>query len=755
MPIPSESVSVALSIVSGLVKLGGRIDGAIAERDALRADLILPPVILRMPPDPILMARSLTALLHRPVREGAPDPLAGDREQMTRLLADADPDEGELLGWMLKYFPDEITFETLDPAGDFARKLLARRHDLDLSDADIVRAAFYLSPGTDRRDGSLPWQMATMVVNMLAGLAVENQSLLIRDPNARQVLSAVLERFAGPEFGEIASGRRVLQFALAATINGALDAPDSLAGDKAILAGILSALAAARSTSDDGDDYVLGLIEGRGYRALVAAAIEEGALITGREGSAAIEAIVSDLLLAAAPLVRADTGGFGAFFKDHWSDLVRAGLMAAEVHGPAVLSKEGLLNMVLRHMVDALAQSDGRQFLTSDLLVGLVDTAVSAVAADPELLEKAGFPTLLRELLESVTGILATEANVFHPATLQRVVRAVIDILSTHPEILCRSPRFVADVIGPLLGALSGRPLDGVASVAVQAVLEAVAKTPALARSTYGAVIAEIARELAVRVREQGLPAQSVEAVLRASIEILAENPALVALSHEAESGIASVVAFIAGLTDSDVARLLRGPSLETVIRVVLDAVAQSPALLATGYGAAIAGVAARIRARLESGSPFDDLEVRDLLRMAAEVIATNPSLLARAGGLAAAAMDLVFDLVEELAQGKLDRRQIVALAGGVLAFLARYGRGLADAADVAAILGRLEQTLRAVLARGLASIGSGLSLRDVAAVVLAFLEQWGRNGLVDISGAAFDSIFSAAVNAATNRRSG
>ena len=42
MPIPATTANAALSIVSGLVRLTGRVDRIMAEQTALREDLALP-----------------------------------------------------------------------------------------------------------------------------------------------------------------------------------------------------------------------------------------------------------------------------------------------------------------------------------------------------------------------------------------------------------------------------------------------------------------------------------------------------------------------------------------------------------------------------------------------------------------------------------------------------------------------------------------------------------------------------------------
>ena len=746
---------MALSLVSGILKLRGRIDRAVAEKSAFRADLVLPPFTLRLPPDPILMARSLRTMLARPIPPGAADPLEGDRSAMQRLVDETDPDEGELLGWMLQYFPEDVTFETLDPSGDFARKLIAQRSDLDVTDRDIIRATFYLAPGGDLREQSLPWQLATSVVNVLAGLAVEHQSLLIRDKQAREIIASVLERFAAPDLAGVGSGRQLLQFALGATLNGALDVRDALAGDKAWLGGILSALAEARAASGNGNDYVLGLLSGKGYRDLVSTALAKGAVSVSGDGASAFGKIAAEMLKSAAPLVRKSTNGFDDFFRDHWADLLGAGLNASLVYGDTVLGRGGPFEKVILQTVTALAeQTDGRAFLSTDTFAAVVEAAIGAVAGDEALLDDAKLPGWLREVLGSVVAVVGMEgpARAFSAEGLERILHETLGVLSRHPHLLGRQPRLIEDLVGALLEALSASPglrLEDLAEAGVHAVLDAVSNHPALLDTPFGATVAALAGDLAAQARDQRLTEQNVSALLTSAVHILSTHPALLAVSDSDDPRVRAVVTFVRLLTGGDLTTLLDGPSLDEVVRAALETVAQQPALLSSGYGKTIADLAAALSAQLSDDTSLGSIDVRALLQRAVHIIGRNPALLARADGLAAGAVTLVIKLLSEVAGGQIAGRRAAEVIGGVLEFLARYGTGLMDSGGVEMLLRRLEATLRPVLLQAISDIGKRLSLDEVPAVVLVFLEKWarGRVASLDATVASFQTIFDEALN--------
>ena len=98
------------------------------------------------------------------------------------------------------------------------------------------------------------------------------------------------------------------------------------------------------------------------------------------------------------------------FFKDHWGDLLRAGLSSVEKHGPALLVDEDpLLGKILSSVAGNLASRPDNKFLTRETLVGIVDTVVGTVAANPDRINDILSDDWLAALVNSVAGTMSNE----------------------------------------------------------------------------------------------------------------------------------------------------------------------------------------------------------------------------------------------------------------------------------------------------------------------------------------------------------
>src|SRR5689334_12125645 len=94
--ISTEAAALAISVTKGFIKLAGRLDRLMAEKEAVQGDLVIP-----MPPDsegPDRETRNerLREYLKQTASE-IPDPLGADRKRLQSLLAkDPVPDESDL-----------------------------------------------------------------------------------------------------------------------------------------------------------------------------------------------------------------------------------------------------------------------------------------------------------------------------------------------------------------------------------------------------------------------------------------------------------------------------------------------------------------------------------------------------------------------------------------------------------------------------------------------------------------------------------
>ena len=86
----TDSVGLAVSIASGLVKLGARVDVIVAEETAVRSDLGLGSRRMLLAPPAAAMKRSLRELLAELPADR--DPLAPHRSALEALVAQSNPD---------------------------------------------------------------------------------------------------------------------------------------------------------------------------------------------------------------------------------------------------------------------------------------------------------------------------------------------------------------------------------------------------------------------------------------------------------------------------------------------------------------------------------------------------------------------------------------------------------------------------------------------------------------------------------------
>jgi hypothetical protein len=191
----TDSVGLAVSIASGLVKLGARADLIVAEEIAVRSELGLGSRKMVVAPEAATMKRALQSLLDEEI-VGA-DPLEEHRGELAALVAQDDPDAAQMLSWLQRLAPESLELKLDDPQGRYRRALEERREAWNLDDADIRAAVFFLGPEDELRKQNLAWQLGLAVVDVLAEFALENQQWIVREERARPVVAAVLERGRG------------------------------------------------------------------------------------------------------------------------------------------------------------------------------------------------------------------------------------------------------------------------------------------------------------------------------------------------------------------------------------------------------------------------------------------------------------------------------------------------------------------------------------------------------------------------------
>lgn len=575
--ITPATAELAVSIAKGLIKLAGRLDALLAEKHAVTGDLILPMPPVSGGPTGVQMVKELQRLL-KDTAERSPDPLGKDREKISALLDETPPDPALVQEFFAKYFPDAVNPPVIKPDAQYLVALRKAVPTLDLSDEDTRLAAFYVASGRDDRQIGYGMRIGLLVVDVLAEFGAENTGLFLRDARVRSVVQSVLERFSKPELEDFDEWSPLLRHALSATLNGVFDARAALLGDSQWLTLVLDVLAEARAYKEGGDDFLLGLFQGRGYRLLISKGLARAAEVLAEDSAEPFKQIAAEVLKTAAPL--AAKSSFRNFFSEHWGDLLRAGLSGLEKQGPKLLEGQSpLLQTVLVAMVGRLAETPNAQFLSSETLFRLTDAAIAAVAKKPELLTGGVKEPWLEELLNSFISTVGRQGIrlTFSEEGLEGIITDAAGAFAQHPELIIARPGLLQEVVLGILKAVRGlNSLDAksIAGAAVQGSLQAIADHPALLDTRYANLIADFAGSVAKLVEAKTLTGLEASAIVSAAVESMLRNPILF---DEAEDNLAgAVLDAVLGAAGQQQVKLIAGATLVATLREVLLVIARN-----------------------------------------------------------------------------------------------------------------------------------------------------------------------------------
>jgi|GEM_PF-2052792 len=722
--IPQATASFGLSLATGILKLAGRLDNLQAEKVAVRGELVL-----TMPGMNDISNRKLREALGQKLEQTAtesPDPIgADDRAEIQALLSDPDTLAGMFMPFYTKLFPDQVVRQ-INPDAAFLKRL----DELGIDDEEARLAAFYIAPGNDDRKVGYAWRIGLTVADAVFELGAENTSIFIRDPELQKIAGAVLTRFAESDLEQISSWKGLLHHAIQATLNGALDARESLGVGNDWAEAILDALVNARESADNPSNYIMGLVRGKGYQQLIRASLETAAVRLDRENAGDFERLASEFLKQAAPLVEGNTN-FKDFFENHWGDLLRAGFSALEIHGPVLLKDESpLLQESLLAIVGQLAETPDASLFNRETVLGLVDSVVAAVVSHPD--ELGIDKPWLNELVQSVAGVIAERGvgDTFNREGAQALVRSALTTLAEYPELIAKRPGLVQEIVGGVLRKLGSVQTFGaneLATAAVEGALEAVAHDPNLLNDQLGSAVAELAGLVAEQVRTNGLSKIKGTDLLRTAITIMARRPELIVaddgLLQNTVREIFERIATVENFNGQELA--------SAAVEGALEAVSADPDLLNDQLGSTIAGFAGFIAERVRDKG-LTNIQGVDLLNAFTRTLLTNPQVfLQLQSQLGQIVVVAVLDLADGDEQRLLIGSQIVVLAQQLLTRFSVSGRTRIDDQNLA----ELAENLQAALTGGMALAGKELGTRinrDSLPVVLAGMVDAWLNGDIE-----------------------
>ncbi|PQP35058.1 hypothetical protein C6A37_04500 [Desulfobacteraceae bacterium SEEP-SAG9] len=507
------------------------------------------------------------------------DPIQSDREAIRIAVdnaLDGEQNADILMGFMRKHLPEQALGNTIDLNSDVLQAIAKSRPEWDMKDPDIRIAAFSISPGEDSRQKGYPWRLALTVVDVLAEFGTETPGVFTKDPKTQGIIKAILQRFADADLQTADSGSGLLRAALSATLNGALDAREYYDIEEEWLDALLDALQAGRTVANNSDEFLIGLIQGRGYPLLVGTLLEEAATRLADEDAKVFENIAADVLKVAGDHFKRRTN-FSNYLSEHWGDLLRATLGSLANHGRELMPDESpLVKEVVVKVLAQLADTPNHKFLTSDMLAGVVDAAVGAVAAKPELLEGVD-DAWLQTLIRSVTVTVAGQGirKTFSRDGLTRILSETLETFADHPELIIAKPGLGLELVKAVLTKLSRLDrfnADQLANAAIGGALDVLADKPELASTNYPVLVASLAGKIGGLVKERSITGIQGSELLRAVAESVAENEKLFL---EGQAKLAEIIVdAVMDVSGGDHGRLIAGTALVDVVQQVTEAMA-------------------------------------------------------------------------------------------------------------------------------------------------------------------------------------
>lgn len=530
--LSAEAAGLVISITEGLIKLSGRLDLLLAEKEATTGPLVLPMRQIALPLVP--RAQRIQRLKeYLAATEGAaPDPLGDDRAALAALVRPGGATD-EVDAYFARIFPSAAGVSLIDPDAEFTKALRTYLPGVDVDKPETRLAAFYVTAGRDGRELNYAARTALLVADTMVEAATQNAALFVHDPALRGIVTSVVARLAKPDLETFTEWSPLLRHALGATLDGLLANRGALEGAGPWVDAILAALAMAREEAASGEDFVTGLVRGKGYRVL----ISKGLLVAGDRlapgGADPYRQIAADILRAAAPLAKKGSASFQDFFNDNWGELLRAGLASVEKHGPVLLDgTKPLLREASIALIAELARTPGAIELSGETLFRMADAVIGTVARNPALMEGEGREVWFKEVVTAATKAVSDQGvkKAFTRDGLKLVASQAIAVFVQHPGLLADKPsRQLALVTTVVKAASAAGTTDAttLATAAITAVLQRLGAEPALLDTRYADLLSALCGQLAKLVAAKTLTGGQAAEVIAAAGDAVLRNPAL------------------------------------------------------------------------------------------------------------------------------------------------------------------------------------------------------------------------------------
>jgi hypothetical protein len=605
----SISVDLAMSVVSGVIKLGGRIDKVLAENRAVQDDFALPEFYSTNKTNLDMSEAAVAIIIEIFVNDAnsqlitinailgwSDSELATNAKRVSSVIskyhlgklleligaADLNPgaynalveqDEGlkGLFGdWFFQHYVDPVN-PNVQLAQQIGEYRLNRK--MSLNDEDIYRTSLMISAGRVTQSSSA-WRIAMATLDVFGELTLDNQQSLIKDEKARTIVSSVLKYFTkGDLEDDIQSPGSLFKRVLSATLNGLLDTKDTWQGNDKWINSLLQALTDARASVDDDRqvDYLVGLLSGEGYNRLVGELIDEAGIFLEAEDDGetkSFKSVIAQMLSKTAEYYQSGPeGGDFSFVKKHWADIARAGLKFFATNSDDLLvGSSELMKTILTSATSALGNRSGD--FSGDDLTKTAETIIQAVGQNPNLInDETWMGSVFSSFADTVQNVGLIET--FTKTGLEQLTRTTLRAVAEQPELIKSNGEFVKEFIKGMLTDLSGLrtvTAQSLATVAVGAALDVISDRPELVKpdSSITPVIGSFAAELGKLIDEKAITRIQGQDILLAGVSAIAANPELLVRAQNAMTQ--KLVGKIVEVANNHESRLITGAALTQVI---------------------------------------------------------------------------------------------------------------------------------------------------------------------------------------------
>lgn len=418
----------------------------------------------------------------------------------------------------------------------------------------------------------------------LLEIAGPNASLFISNPKTQAIVSTLIEEFAVKHDFDDDSAELILKNLLRSAVVAAMENQASISEEPALVA-LFGALSDMRETF--GDNFVAQIITKKGFETLVGKYISKVAdntsfLVKNGPFKEILSATLKDL-----------GENFVSIFEDPKAlfGVLEVALTSAAGQANEILQKDisgkPLLSVVLGAILSDIEKRGKadllfKSFANGEIVTGIFQASMSAIAANPKLLDDAvKIDELCASLMFGLADVLSHKelSEVVTTQTLRDIASRSFMVLAENSKLWAGYNEFATKLVASLLKAASSAVEDGLSNDDIADMLDVAIQT---ATENLALIKVDIRLEGILSAVGEQLSQKSVRALLNpalrakvilSTLETVALNPKVWSRFAEKDLVQPLVVAIFQGLA-TDRTALLSGPVMVKGLRTALIATA-------------------------------------------------------------------------------------------------------------------------------------------------------------------------------------